>query len=74
MLKLLGILILCITFVHCQDDNDGSGSGDYPVYPDPPLPTPPGGNDDCECSYEYLEDKNSGMKRSNYHKRFLILH
>ena len=67
MLKLLGLLILCITFVHCQDDDDGSGSGD-------PPPPPPGGNDDCECSYEYLEDKNSGMKRLNYHKRFLILH
>ena len=72
MLKLLGILFLCITFVHCQDDDDGSGSGDYPGDPTP-LP-PPGGNDDCECSYEYLEDKNSGMKRLNYHKRFLILH
>ena len=60
MLKLLGLLILCITFVHCQDDDDGIGSGDY--------------YDDCECSYEYLEDKNSGMKRLNYHKKFLILH
>ena len=51
MLKLLGLLILCITFVHCQDDDgDGSGSGDYP---DPDGSG--GGNDDCKCLYNKIK-------------------
>merc|ERR1719474_1235922 len=61
MIKILGILIIALTAVKCQDDyydyDECSGSGD-----DPPGG---GGNSDCECSHDFVMDKNSGRNIGN---------
>ena len=67
MMKTLGILIIALTAVKCQDDyyeDECSGSGDYDDYygsgcPDEYPDEYP--NDDCECAHDFVMDKNSGQ-------------
>merc|ERR1719474_1990102 len=75
MIKVLGILIIALTAVKCQDDyydyDECSGSGDYDDYYgsgcDGSGENPPNGgvDGDCECSHDFVMDKNSGRNIGN---------